>query len=111
MQAPGIADPDGKPGENTSRWVLAERAGGEPDLPDIEAGDYLVEAFAELGMVSATADGMLPIQWSEIEAFARVERLRPDEAKLMRTMSVAYLDGRDAGMSPLGKSPMEAADD
>lgn len=65
-----------------------------PPMPVIKAGQYLVEAFNELGRVSS-GFSMIPLTWAEIDAYARLtgEITERFEARALRRMSVAYIEG------------------
>lgn len=49
--------------------------------------------FTEIGMVEAAGMGSAPLSWREIEAWQRSVRicLTPWQARMMRSLSVAYL--------------------
>jgi hypothetical protein len=65
-----------------------------PPMPEVTAGQYLVEAFNELGRVSA-GFSMIPLTWGEIDAYARLtgEISERFEARALRRMSAAYIEG------------------
>jgi len=73
----------------------------------MDAGSYLFEAFCELGMVQSGLSGLLPLSWTEIDAFARLTKAfaEPWEARLIRRLSNAYLEGHRLGADPVGIPP------
>lgn len=78
-------------------------------LPPIEAGRYLVEAFRDLGRFSSTGFGPAVLTWAEIDAFARQTNAITDpwEARSLREMSAAFIEGLEIGKNPLGRAPWE----
>lgn len=77
---------------------------GSAALPDITRGRYIRDAFLSLGMAN---NG--PLQWSEIDAFARLtqEIGEPWEAHLVRAMSIEYLGWLENGKDPFAIPPYE----
>lgn len=67
-------------------------------MPMVDAGGYLVRAFQEIGRLSI-GFSLAPLTWAEIDAYARLtgEIKEPFEAKIIRRMSEAYLEGFRAG--------------
>ena len=78
--------------------------GARFELPDIDGGEYIKDAFVALGM---QRDGVL--SWSEIHAYSQLTGNLSDpwEAETVRSMSIAYLDGLNTGEDPLAIPPME----
>ena len=76
-------------------------------MPNLVAGRYLAEAFRDLGRFTSTGFGPVPLTWTEINAFACQTGVisEPWEARCVRDMSVAFLDGIEVGKNPLGKAP------
>ena len=96
-------------GGGQSRWTVNAGLKRRQPLPPIMAGRYLVEAFHESGRVLRTMDGPMPLSWAEIDAFARQTGAisEPWEARCLRSMSMAYLEGLKVGENPLGRAPWE----
>lgn len=88
-------------------------AGQDLPLPEIDGGEYLIEALGAEGALGwATTDGMgniLPLPWSEISAFSTVTEViaEPWEAQQLRAMSQAYVAGLRLGRDPLAVAPMD----
>lgn len=66
---------------------------------------YFILWFTELGMVEAAGMGSAPLSWREIEAWQRNVgvRLTPWQARMMRSLSIAYLAQK--GKSELTTDP------
>lgn len=84
-------------------------------LPDIDAGGYLAEWLsADLGWCEADGMGNLrPVAWSEIDALDRQLSLglEPWEARHIRRMSEAYIEGLHRGKTPMVAAPVYASMD
>lgn len=78
-------------------------------LPRVEAGEYLLNAFFEVGPTMQGGMGEAPLHWQEVDAYARQTQAisEPWEARALVQMSRAYLDGQVVGTQPLGKMPVE----
>ena len=79
-------------------------------LPDIEGVEYLVEIMAPEGLGWCSFDGMGGAQahsWQEIQSLSQMAdlQLEPWEAKAVRSMSVAYVQGLASGRDPMTVSP------
>lgn len=104
-------------GGKECRLEMLRRAGQKPSLPDIEAGEYFVAMLAgENGLGWCAVDGMgatLPLPWSEIDAYSRAAGLDLDpwEARQIRAMSAAYVDGLRVGRDKSAAAPYEAEGD
>lgn len=63
-------------------------------MPAIEWGNYILDFLFEVGPTMAVGMGSAPLTFAEIEAWQRMVgiELSPFEAKLLRSLSVAYLD-------------------
>lgn len=84
---------------------------------------HLLLWFTEIGMVEATGMGSAPLSWREIQAWQYNVgiRLTPWQARMMRSLSVAYLAQKanselttdpppwSAGVTPAQRSADEAA--
>lgn len=93
-----------------TRWQQHEKNTGKtPRLPAVGAGDYLVSAFSECGMVHVGANGPQPLPWVEILAYSQATGAVRSrwELSMIRQMSSAYMDGRRAGDDEFGIPPWE----
>jgi hypothetical protein len=81
----------------------------EHDLPDLEAGQYLVDAMFKLRPTRSSAAGMVPTDWPEIAAFAAVtQRIdEPWECEALFDMCQAYYEELHTGEKPLAIPPVE----
>lgn len=84
---------------------------GEPlGLPDVPAGQYLIEALGEIGAVERSEDGTLaPLSWGTLADYAYCTDAieEPWEFRAMRSMSQAYLNGLRLGEDPMNMPPSE----
>lgn len=99
--------PPGCGGE--SRLARARRLREPLGLPELDGGQYLVDAMFRLGPTRSTGLGEAPADWPEIDAFARATgRIsEPWEAEALFDMCRAYHAAREAGTDPLAMSPAE----
>lgn len=84
---------------------------------------HFIAWFVEIGMVEAAGMGAAPLSWREIEAWQRNVgiRLSPWQARMMRSLSIAYLAQKSrselttdpapwsAGVTPSQRAADEAA--
>jgi len=102
------------PEQEFSRWQLHEKATGkEPELPSLEAGDYLASAFMDIGLCQSAGYGPQLLSWQEINAFSQMTgaiRSRWEGATI-RNMSAAYIEGRKIGDDAFGIVPWEPPHD
>ncbi|MEH6775538.1 MAG: hypothetical protein V7668_16560 [Cereibacter changlensis] len=99
--------PPGCGGE--SRLERARRLREPLGLPELDGGQYLVDAMFRLGPTRSAGMGEAPADWPEIDAFARATgRIsEPWEAEALFDMCRAYHAAREAGTDPLAMSPAE----
>ena len=86
------------------------RRRGEPvPLPELDGGEYLVEAMLRLGPMRQTGFGLRPADWVEVEAFARATRriTEPWEAEVLMDMCAGYHAAYEAGEDLAQVAPME----
>lgn len=78
-------------------------------MPEIDAGEYLIEIMREMGPFQSNGMGLVVTPWAEMKAFAAAMRvdLEPWEFTLLRRMCAAYLSGYQTGREPLSIPPME----
>jgi hypothetical protein len=90
-----------------SRWTINADAGRRQPMPPLDAGQYLADAFGEIGRITSTGFGPVPLTWAEIDAYARQTGTlsEPWEARCLRAMSHAYLEGLEIGKNALGREP------
>lgn len=79
-------------------------------LPDLDAGGYFVE-WLSADLEWCAVDGMGNLRshaWTEIDAFDRMLGLglEPWEARQLRTMSRAYVEGNNRGRKPMVTAPV-----
>ncbi|GAB5431293.1 MAG: hypothetical protein EpisKO_06630 [Epibacterium sp.] len=79
-------------------------------LPDIEGVEYLLDIMAPEALGWCSFDGMGGAQahsWLEIQSLSQMAdlQLEPWEAKAIRSMSVAYVQGYTSGRDPMTVSP------
>lgn len=82
------------------------------DLPELDAGEYLVDAMFRLSPARQTGMGEVPSGWPEIDAFARqTGRIsEPWEAETLFAMCRAYTTERAAGADPTEVAPVDRKD-
>lgn len=78
-------------------------------LPEIEAGEYLIEAMIELEPIRSNGVGLVVPDWQEILAFKDANELPlvAWENRLIRKMCKVYLSGFNSGKEALSIPPME----
>ena len=95
---------------SSSRAALYAKEDVPNGLPDIEAGDYFVEWLSyDLGWCDADGMGNLRAHsWLEIDAMDRQLglNLEPDEARMIRQMSNAYIEGYHHGKEAMALAPV-----
>lgn len=87
-----------------------KNAGVPPPFLKVEEGGYLIEILSEAGPVkSSPLGGAEPLDWADIDSYARLtsQDLEPWEARLIRSMSIAYVRGLNEGKSPFSIAPVE----
>lgn len=82
-------------------------AGVTPDLPDPGGLSYLIPLWHRLGRAQSNGFGPQPVPHVEVQAFSNMERLTTDEARVLRAMSCAYVDGLQAGHNILAIPPWD----
>ena len=92
------------------------RAGSYPRMgqpvpwPQIDAGQYMIDALMDAGPTKpAPMGGDVPLDWLDISAFmgATGDITEPWEAKTLKRMSAAYWQGREEGKDVFSIAPME----
>ena len=75
-----------------SRLDMMKRDGVAPPMP-YNPAPHLIERLIEIGLTEAAGMGASPISWREINEWQRATGvvLPPWEARLLRSLSVAYL--------------------
>ncbi|WP_249740705.1 hypothetical protein [Agrobacterium rubi] len=78
-------------------------------MPEMEAGEYLLDTLKELGPIRSNGMGLVTPDWQEIVAFATANglALHPWEFRTLKKMASAYLHGFNSGKEPLSIPPME----
>lgn len=91
-------------------WLKRAQRLKEPlGLPELDEGEYLIEAFFRLGPTRNNGMSVTPTDWSEIKSFADLTgRIsEPWEAEVLFDMCRGYHEARLAGEDPLAMSPVE----
>lgn len=88
---------------------MFERQGEDPPLPELEAGDYLLEALFK--MRPTRTDGMgaeRPVDWPVILAFAQGSQRVTEawEIELLADMACAYIEGKVKGADVFSIMPL-----
>jgi len=80
---------------------------GPPPLPELLAGEYLLDALREAGTFTQTVGGILPLTWLELRAYILLTgAIGADwENRLVMMLSREYVDGYNIGLDPAGKPP------
>lgn len=75
-----------------TRLEYARKKGRDVDMPPISAGTYLIDAMWKLGPVRADANGTRGVDWTELDAFARLTQAitEPWEAEALHAMCDGY---------------------
>lgn len=97
----------------SSRWKLWRSEGIDLALPEISGVDYLLDMMMAEGLGWCSFDqmgGATAVTWSEINSFSTGAglELEPWEARQLRAMSVAYVNGMERGREPMTVSPAYA---
>ena len=74
--------------------ALRLKAGGEPDLPDLEPElQYLVDYLFDAGPSSAAGMGAIPLTWADLGAWERATGVTLPlwASRLLRHLSAEYL--------------------
>ena len=94
---------------SSSRAALYAKEGIASGLPDIDAGEHYLEWLAQdLGWCDQDGMGnMRAHSWLEIDAMDRQLglNLEPDEARMIRAMSNAYIEGHHHGREAMALAP------
>ena len=76
-------------------------------MPPVMAGAYLIDAMFRLCPVRADVNGTRGVDWTELDAFARLTRAisEPWEAEALHAMCDAYALEADEGADTLREPP------
>lgn len=91
-----------------NRWQKFKREfKRDPKLPPIDAGEYLFEAFINIGLAKEKHYGVGSLEWIDIHAFMQCTGDISDvwEARLLKAMSSEYVSGRNIGDDEFGIPP------
>lgn len=99
----------GKPSQKWphSRQKQIEIEGKQPNIPEPDAGGYLLQAFFEAGAFVITGMGRVPLDWPTLHAYAQATGAisEPWEYQALTRMSRAYLEEIEAAKNPLRREP------
>lgn len=86
-------------------------AGLDPPLVEITVGQYLWEAFRQIGIGKSGAMGMGPLEWIDIYAYSQATGRVTEawELETLYSMSQAYFRELENGKSPFARSPVDRA--
>ena len=78
------------------------RIGFDVPMPDLGSDDWTAFLFVDAGRYGSTGMGPVPLTWAEIDAWARNAGtpVDPAEMRLVRSMSVAFVNGLGADEAP-----------
>jgi hypothetical protein len=95
-------------GERLSRMAELEGEGVLPELPDIQARDY-VDLLMDAGPIEATGAGVTGLSWREIEAWQTRTAidLAPWEVRMIRRLSAVYAAELHAAEAPDRPPPFQ----
>ena len=93
--------------EKTSRLDSIRSAGGEPDLPEITAGQYLLGWLTSIGMARTGISGAVPVDFTEIMAWQVLtgHALTHWEAETLHALSVHYANTLNASRQKSAQAP------
>jgi hypothetical protein len=93
-------------GMTRSAIFLRDNPGCLLPMPAVTCGDYLVEEFKNIGCVGYGANGEEVLSFSELSAYSQVvSQLSPNEVRLLRQMSLAYISGLKEGKDEFSLPP------
>lgn len=93
---------EGSKAKQLTRLEKAKADGKEPELPELDAGEYLVSHLWDAGPVMHGAAGAVPLSQSEIRAWQdnTGNELQPWEVRLLRRLSADYISASKAAEKP-----------
>lgn len=112
------ATPSFTVGGKTTRWEHSRRHQLEKvqhvplDVVFIPDAQYLIDACEDAGFVGQGPEGMIvPLTWGEIRDYLSViDAVSTEwEARMLRKISIAYVDGYRHGAHPASISPVQLA--
>lgn len=82
-------------------------------IPEIEQGQYLVDAMWKLGPVRNYGLGEIPTDWPEIHAFARCTECISEvwEFEALAEMCRGYVSAKAAGVGSFAVAPVDQKPD
>lgn len=92
-----------------TRAAYLNRLGKPLGLPDIHAGQYLLDAMWRLRPSRNNGWGEVPTDWDQIAPFAAATKAisEPWEFDAIYDMCRAYCEGKADGKNPLSRPPTE----
>lgn len=84
---------------------------GVYETPEIEAGQYLLDIWRDLGRFGNNGMGLIPISFQDIQSYSQMmaDDLEPWEVRTILDCSQAFLWGLRLGENPLAFTPMQIA--
>lgn len=79
-------------------------------MPELGAGQYLLDALMEAGPTQPGAMGdQVPLEWADLHAYRECAGTVSEvwELRALYRMSREYLAGQRQGENPLGREPMD----
>lgn len=62
-------------------------------MPHVAELSYFLELFMRAGRVHSGGMSITPLSYSELRDMAWVEGLKPQEARVLRSMTLSYMEG------------------
>ena len=97
-----------------SRWAnYVDNHGKIPPLPELEAGEYLLNAMHDAGaFTQSDMGGVASLTWLELGAYCNQtgELGEPWENKTVIELSREYVSGYNIGTNPLGIPPYDVGE-
>ena len=78
-------------------------------MPELSVGQYMADAFMDLGLTKASATGEFPLDWLDVWAYSQAAQTvsEPWEFRLLINMSRGYLRAKQDGEGLLAIPPMD----
>lgn len=93
-----------------SRLDELTEMGEEPDLPDLDPGEYLPGLMFELGPTRNNGMANIPTDWPVIHPFGEAMGLDGEDMLILAKMCRGYHEELSTGENPLAIAPVERND-